>query len=296
MPVHQSNKIAALPSRAGAGLKAEHYADILESKPNIGCFEVHPKNYMGLGGPPHHYLTRIRETYPISLHGVGLSIGGSDDLNREHLDRLKALVDRYQPESFSEHLAWSTHESAFYNDLLPLPYTSETLALVCDHVDELQEHIGRRMLLENPATYVVFQESSYDEIDFLKEIASRTGCSLLLDVTNVFISCTNHRRNADDYVDRFPLEHVGEIHLADHAQDEDDQGQKVLIDAHDRQVIEPVWQLLERTLHRTGPVPTLVEWDNDVPEWSMLFAEAERAEAYLKNAKLASKEATHAVV
>ncbi len=295
MPAHQAQNIAALPNRAGVGLKAEHYADVLGSRPDIGWFEVHPENYMGLGGPPHHYLTRIREHYPISLHGVGLSIGGSDALNREHLDRLKLLVDRYQPESFSEHLAWSTHESAFYNDLLPLPYTPETLSIVCDHVDELQDHIGRRMLLENPATYVVFQESSYDEIDFLTEIATRTGCGLLLDVNNVFVSCTNHERDAVEYINWFPVEHVGEIHLAGHAEDQDDRGNQLLIDAHDRQVIDPVWDLLERTLERAGPRPTLVEWDNDVPEWSVLFAEAEKAESYLKCARHDVKEATHAV-
>ncbi|MEM7751660.1 MAG: DUF692 domain-containing protein, partial [Pseudomonadota bacterium] len=190
---------------------------------------------------------------------------------------------------------WSTHDSAFYNDLLPLPYTPETLAIVCDHVDELQDYIGRRMLLENPATYVVFEESSYDEIDFLTEIATRTGCGLLLDVNNVFISCTNHDRDAVDYINRFPVEHVGEIHLAGHAEDQDDLGNQLLIDAHDRQVIDPVWSLLERTLERAGPRPTLVEWDNDVPEWPILFAEAEKAESYLKRARHDAKEATHAV-
>ena len=295
MPAHRTNKIAALPARAGVGLKAEHYADILGTTPDIGWFEVHPENYMGLGGPPHHYLTRIREKYPISLHGVGLSIGGSERLDGDHLDRLKSLVERYQPESFSEHLAWSTHESAFYNDLLPLPYTVETLAIVCDHVDELQDHIGRRIFLENPATYVVFEESHYDEIDFLTEIATRSGCGLLLDVNNVFISCTNHRRDAVDYIKRFPVQHVGEIHLAGHAEDQDDAGSRLLIDAHDRQVIEPVWDLLDRALERSGPVPTLVEWDNDVPEWSVLFGEAERAEASLERAKRDAKETAHAV-
>lgn len=295
MPAHRTSQTAALPARAGVGLKAEHYADILETNPDIGWFEVHPENYMGLGGPPHHYLTRIREHYPISLHGVGLSIGGSGRLCRQHLDRLKSLVERYQPESLSEHLAWSTHESAFYNDLLPLPYTPETLAIVCDHVDELQNYVGRRMLLENPATYVVFEDSTIEEIDFLSEIVARTGCGLLLDVNNVFISCTNHKRNATDYIDRFPMQHVGEIHLAGHAEDQDDAGELLLIDAHDRQVIEPVWELLERTLARSGPLPTLVEWDNDVPHWSVLHAEATKAEIYLERARQASKETAYAV-
>ena len=183
----QSRKTPKLPERAGVGLKAEHYVDILQEKPDIGWFEVHPENYMGLGGPPHRYLTEIASRYPLSLHGVGLSIGSSGPLDRAHLDRLKTLIERYRPASFSEHLAWSTHNEGFLNDLLPLPYTHQTLNVVCSHIDEVQTHIGHRMLLENPATYVVFKESSYEEIDFLKEVVRRTGCGLLLDINNVYV-------------------------------------------------------------------------------------------------------------
>ena len=288
----RSDHQAGLPNRAGVGLKAEHYADILDLFPDIGWFEVHPENYMGDGGPPHRYLTAIREHYPLSLHGVGLSIGSAGALNGAHLDRLKTLIERYQPHSFSEHLAWSTHDEGFMNDLLPLPYTDETLDVVCEHIKQVQEHVGCRMLLENPATYVVFKESRYDEIDFLNEIVTRTGCGLLLDVNNVYVSCTNHKRSPEDYIDRFPLEYVGEIHLAGHAEDIDDAGDRLLIDAHDRHVIEDVWRLYARTIERAGPRPTLIEWDSDIPAWPVLFAEAQRAEQIMSAAAQNPEEQT----
>ncbi|MGH1353343.1 MAG: MNIO family bufferin maturase [Methyloligellaceae bacterium] len=281
MRLNQYKCDKVIPCRAGVGLKAEHYTDILENNPDIGWFEVHPENYMGAGGPPHHYLTAIRDRYPLSLHGVGLSIGGADDLNKDHLQRLKSLIDRYEPGQFSEHLAWCTHTDVFYNDLLPLPYTDETLGKVCEHIDEVQSVVGRTLLLENPATYVVFENSSYEEIDFIKEIVKRTGCGLLLDVNNVYVSCTNHKRSAEEYINLFPVEHVGEIHLAGHAVDEDDEGNPLLIDAHDREVLDEVWKLYEQTLQRKGPVPTLIEWDNDIPDWKTLFAEARLAENLL---------------
>jgi len=270
-----------IPSRAGVGLKACHYHDILGDKPDIGWFEVHAENFMGAGGPPHAYLSTIRASYPLSLHGVGLSIGGIEDLDLDHLDRLKALVDRYQPALFSEHLAWSSHRTAFFNDLLAVPYTDETLDLVCAHVDQVQSHLNCKMLLENPATYVVFETSTYDEVDYLSEIARRTGCGLLLDVNNVYVSCINHGRDAADYIDRFPAAAVGEIHLAGHGEDRDDEGERLLIDSHDRPVIDPVWELYGRTLARTGAQPTLIEWDNNIPEWSELFAQAHLANSVM---------------
>jgi uncharacterized protein len=203
-----------LPAAAGLGLKPEHYADILSTLPAIGFFEIHAENYMGDGGPPHRYLSAIAEHYPLSLHGVGLSIGGSGPLDADHLARLKRLIERYLPASFSEHLAWSTHESAYFNDLLPLPYTAETLERVCTHVDRVQNELGTRMLLENPSTYLLFEESTIDEIDFLAGISERTGCGLLLDVNNVMVSAINHRLDPYDYIRHFPVEKVGEIHLA----------------------------------------------------------------------------------
>jgi uncharacterized protein (UPF0276 family) len=276
--------MSPIPARAGVGLKPEHYRDILEGAPDLGWFEIHAENYMGEGGPPHAYLTAVRERYPLSLHGVGLSIGGAGPLDREHLSRLRALADRYQPALFSEHLAWSSHDTVYLNDLLPLPYTEETVERVCAHVDEVQETLQRPMLLENPSTYVTFAETSMSEVDFLREIVRRTGCGLLLDVNNVFVQATNHGFDAIDYLDSFPAEHVGEIHLGGHAEDEDDDGSALLIDDHGREVADPVWARYAHALARTGPTPTLVEWDNDVPSWSALFAEAKRADAVIAEA------------
>ncbi|MBP0579551.1 DUF692 domain-containing protein [Labrys sp. LIt4] len=268
-----------LPLRAGAGLKPEHVETILATRPEIGFFEVHAENYMGAGGPPHAQLRAICESYALSLHGVGLSIGAARPLDKDHLARLKALEQRYSPASFSEHLAWSSHEEVFLNDLLPVPYTPETLQRVCAHVDEVQEALGRRMLLENPSTYLLFEESTIEETDFLREIARRTGCGLLLDINNVFVSATNHATSAEAYLDRFPLDLVGEIHLAGHAETVDDAGAPLLIDAHDRPVADPVWALYERVIALTGRLPTLIEWDNDVPDWPVLAREAALAEA-----------------
>lgn len=271
----------AIAHRAGIGLKPQHYNDVLSERPDFAFFEIHAENYMGAGGPPHHYLAKIREHYPLSLHGVALSIGGSQPLNKDHLSRLKSLFDRYDCGLFSEHLAWSTHEDAYLDDLLPLPYTQETLAHVCDHVNETQDMLGRRMLLENPSTYVEFRESTMSELEFITAVATRTGCGLLLDVNNVFVSCTNHDMDPVAYIDAFPAEHVGEIHLAGHDEREDDAGKPLLIDGHGSPVVDPVWALYELTLKRTGPVPTLIERDANVPPLSELLAEAKRANCCL---------------
>ena len=270
-----------LPCRAGVGLKADHYRTVLATKPEIGWFEVHAENYMGAGGPPHHYLERIRRDYPLSIHGVGLSIGQDGPLDQDHLDRLRNVVHRYQPEAFSEHLAWSSHGGMFFNDLLPLPYTRETLERVIEHIDQVQSTLGRSMLLENPATYVTFEVSTLEETDFLEEVSRRTGCGLLLDVNNVYVSATNHDYCAAAYIEAFPLGRVGEIHLAGHARDLDEMGHDLLIDAHDRAVAEPVWDLYEAAIVRTGPLPTLIEWDNEVPAWPVLFGQALAAERIL---------------
>lgn len=267
--------------RAGIGLKPEHYGIILETNPDIGFFEIHAENYMGAGGPPHRHLVEIRSRYPLSLHGVGLSIGADRPLDREHLKRLALLVERYTPSLFSEHLAWSTHESSFFNDLLPVPYTAESLNRVCDHIDEVQGTLARRMLLENPATYLAFAESTYSEIDFIAEIARRTGCGLLLDVNNVHVSSVNHGWDPKRYIESYPLTYVQEIHLGGHARETDDDGRPLLIDTHDRPVDEIVWALFAHTIERLGSTPTLIEWDARVPEWPELHAEAEQAEAIM---------------
>ncbi|MBB4006370.1 MNIO family bufferin maturase [Allorhizobium taibaishanense] len=274
-------KASHLPLHAGTGFKPEHFASIIEARQPLGFFEVHAENYMGAGGPPHAQLAKLRADYALSIHGVGLSIGSMQPLDRDHLARLKLLCDRYEPESFSEHLAWSSHDTVFLNDLLPLPYTRRTLDCVADHIDQVQSCLKRQMLLENPATYVIFEESTIEEVDFLAELTARTGCGLLLDVNNVFVAATNHRLDPRAYLARFPLDKVREIHLSGHSETVDDQGAPLLIDSHDTPVKDPVWALYEEVLARTGRRATLIEWDNDVPDWPVLLAEAEAAEALL---------------
>ena len=273
-----------LPPLPGVGYKPQHYGALISDPAPVGWLEIHAENYMGAGGRPLAQLRQLSERFPVSVHGVGLSIGGEAPLDSDHLARLKHLCDWLQPASFSEHLAWSTHESAFLNDLLPLAYTDAILARICDHIDTLQEALARPMLLENPSSYLAFAESTWSEPDFLREIARRTGCGLLLDVNNVFVSATNLGFSPQAYIDAFPLSLVGEIHLAGHDTEEDDHGAPLLIDSHGREVDEPVWALLDYTLAKSGPLPALIEWDNDVPEWPVLAAEAARAAAALERA------------
>jgi uncharacterized protein (UPF0276 family) len=247
-----------------------------------GFFEVHAENYMGAGGPPHRALEYIRNDYPVSLHGVCMSIGGPGPLDAAHLERFRSLVTRYEPALVSEHLAWSAHKTAFFNDLLPLPYTESTLVCVADHIDEVQNALGRPILLENPSTYVAFRDSTMFETEFLTALVRRSGCGLLLDVNNVFVSATNQGYSATGYLAEFPLDHVREIHLAGHAEQADDEGDLLLIDSHDRQVADQVWTLFESVVERSRPVPTLVEWDSNIPDWPVLRAEAMAAQAILE--------------
>lgn len=267
-----------IPKRAGACFKAEHFRDIIADVPDVAFFEVHAENYMGDGGPPHAQLTKIRQDYALSIHGVGLSIGGAAPLDRQHLDRLKMLMDRYQPQLFSEHLAWSTHTTGYLNDLLALPYNNETRDIVVDHIDEVQNYLGRQMLLENPSTYVTFDESTIDEVDFIIEVTSRSGCGLLLDVNNVYVSSINQGWDPADYIRRYPLPCVQQIHLAGHTETEDASGDRLLIDTHNGPFIDPVAALYEQVLSAKGSIPTLIEWDNDIPDWSELFADTQRAQ------------------
>jgi uncharacterized protein (UPF0276 family) len=271
---------------AGTGLKPEHardifQQDIFESARAVDFFEIHAENYMGAGGPPHHLLRRIAWDYPLSVHGVGLSIGGAGPLDRDHLARLKKLIGGYRPAMFSEHLAWSSHDGVYLNDLLPLPYNARTLDCVVRHVDEVQHTLDTRMLLENPSSYVSFEASELDEAEFLRTVAARTGCGLLLDVNNVYVSSVNHGFDAAAYIDRFPMQFVGEIHLAGFAEDQDANAGRLLIDAHGAPVADAVWSLYRRTLARSGPVPTLIEWDNDIPDFASVVAEVSLARAAL---------------
>ena len=265
---------------AGTSFKHEHLAAILEDGPQRGFFEVHAENYMGAGGPPHRMLERLRRDHPLSLHGVCMSIGGPDTLDRTHLARFRGLIARYQPALVSEHLAWSTHQTSFFNDLLPLPYNKATLARVCDHIDQVQEAIKRPILLENPSTYVAFRSSRMCETDFIRTVAERTGCGLLLDINNVFVSAANHGFSALQYLADFPLARVGEIHLAGHTEQRDDEG-GLLIDSHDGPVADAVWKLFEIVIARCGSIPTLIEWDSKIPDWPVLKAEAAAAQAIL---------------
>ena len=272
---------AGLPQWAGAGFKPQHLDAWLADPQGPAFVEVHAENYMGAGGAPHLWLTKLRERMPLSLHGVGLSIGAETPLDMAHLDRLARLIERYQPSAFSEHLAWSTHGGMFLKDLLPLTYDACTLDRVCAHIDQVQSRLRLRMLLENPSTYFEFAASSMDEPDFIARVLERTGCGLLLDVNNVHVSCHNNGRDPLAYLDALPLSAVAEIHLAGHAVEADADGTTLLIDDHGAPVAPAVWDLYARVLAVTGPVATLIEWDNDVPEYPRLRAEVACADAML---------------
>ena len=266
-----------LPPLAGIGLKNEHIRALLEQQPALGFLEIHAENYMGDGGPLLRYLERLREIYPLSLHGVGLSIGGPRALDRSHLQRLRNLNERFSPGLFSEHLAWSTHDTGFLADLLPLPYTKATFERVRDHIAETQEFMGRQMLLENPASYLAFDDSTMGEVEFISRLVDATGCGLLLDVNNVFVSARNLKTSSQDYLNAYPLAHVQEIHLAGHEIATDDNAETVLIDDHGSPVSDDVWGLYAEVIERTGPLPTLIERDNNVPPLMELVAEADYA-------------------
>lgn len=288
VPPRTQAALPGLPPRAGLGLKTGHFREVLGSLPDLGFFEVHAENYMVDGGPFHHFLGLIREQYPLSLHGVGLSIGAEGPLDTEHLKRLAGLIERYQPQSFSEHLAWSSHGPVFLNDLLPLAYDTPTLNRVCGHIDQVQNTLKRPMLLENPATYLAFQHSTLDEADFISEVIRRSGCGLLLDVNNVYVSCINHQRDPQAYLNALPLHAVGEIHLAGFAEDCDSLGDRLLIDDHGAPVDQAVWTLYRQALERIGPVATLIERDNQVPAFNVLLAEARQADEILLGAGVRS--------
>jgi uncharacterized protein len=278
------SNVSNLPARAGVGFKPGHFRDILAAVQPIGFFEVHAENYMGAGGPPHAQLGALRERYALSMHGVGLSIASMQPLDSDHLARLKVLCNRYEPESFSEHLAWSSHAGVYFNDLLPLPYTRHTLARVAQHIDEVQTTLGRTMLLENPSNYIGIAESTIPEVDFLTEVAKRTGCGLLLDVNNVFVSAKNQGTDPLLYLEAFPLDRVGEVHLGGHDEELDDAGRPLLIDTHASSVADAVWTLYAHLIARTGPIPTLIEWDNNLPDWPTLRAQAIAAQNILADA------------
>ena len=282
-----SKSLTPIPATTGIGLKAVHFHEIIAARPSVGWFEVHTENYMGAGGPTHHYLETIAEHYPLSMHGVGLSLGSTDPLDRDHLHAIRDVVDRYNPALVSEHLSWSFADGIFLNDLLELPLTSETLELVSDRVSQFQDTIKRRVLIENPSSYLAYAANEMSEPDFLNELAGRSGCGLLLDVNNVYVSSRNLDFSPEDYIDAIAPDYVGEIHLAGHSVTRH-KGRDIHIDDHGAPVAAAVWDLYRRALAHCGPVPSLIEWDTDVPDLSVLLAEAAKAD------KIMTKEAAHA--
>ena len=275
---------APVPKRAGAGLKPKHYQSIIEQQPEIGWFEVHPENYMGKGGPPLHYLERIRSDYPLSLHSVGTSLGSHLPLDLDHLKKLKQLVDRFEPGLVSEHLSWSHGYEWYTHDLIPLYYTEETLRVIVEHIDQVQEYLGREILIENPSSYLQFKQNEIPEQIFYAEAAKRSGAGLLLDINNVFVSCSNHGWSIEEYLSAVPHELVGEIHLAGHSIQELGDTQ-LRVDDHGSPVCQEVWHLYRNYIDTHGSVPTLIEWDTNIPEFPELYREVRFAEEFIQTSR-----------
>lgn len=276
-----------IPPRAGIGLRAEHYRETVETLPPVGWLEAHSENYFGDGGAPLEYLEQARAHYPISLHGVGLSLGSSDELNRRHLHKLKGLIDRIEPGLVSDHLSWSSVDGIYLNDLLPLPYTEEALHLFTRRVEQAQDFLGRELLVENPSSYLRYEHSTIPEWEFISEVAKVSGCGILLDVNNVYVSATNHDFDARRYLRAIPAGKVREMHLAGFTVNRHPEGD-ILVDTHNAPVADEVWKLYRQAVEKLGNIPTLIEWDTDLPPLEVLLDEARKADAIL--------EAAHAVV
>lgn len=270
-----SSRLVGLPHGVGIGFKREHSPVLLANSSLVDFVEVHAENFMSAGGPNMILLDRIADTWPLSIHGVALSLGGEAPLDREHLLRLRRLLDRVRPAAFSEHLAWSSHDGVFFNDLLPVAYDTVTMKRVIEHIDQAQSFLGRQILLENPSTYIELSKSTWHEAEFLAEISRKTGCGLLMDLNNLYVSSQNHGWAIDDWLARIPLEQVGEIHLAGHEYAEDEAGRPLLIDSHGDPVSEPVYDLLEQVVSRVGRRPVLIERDNNVPPLAELLREVD---------------------
>jgi uncharacterized protein (UPF0276 family) len=279
-----------IPAKAGIGLRFQHHQTVLETRPDVAWMEVHTENYMG-GGTPLRYLDAIRRDTPISLHGVGLSLGSADGLDPAHLERIRQVAERIEPSLMSEHLAWNVIGGTYLADLLPLPMTEEVFEVVCRHVDQTQSYLRRRIFVENPSTYLQFRHSTIPEWEFIAAVAERTGCGILCDVNNIYVSAHNHGWDAAAYLVALPPAAIGEIHLAGHSVRPMPDGGTLCIDDHGSRIIDEVWALYEEALTRFGPVPTLIEWDNDVPPLDVLLLEAAHAERLLKAAR---QEALHA--
>jgi len=274
-----------LPTSAGVCLKPLHFDFILENQPEIAWFEIHPENYFSAGGPHHRYLRDICDNYPLSMHGVGMSLGSSSGIQREHLNKLKSLVEKYQPAQVSEHLSWSRWQDTYINDLLPLPYTQESLKIVCANIQLLQETLGRRILIENPSVYLEFKQNEYSETEFLEELCKSTDCGILLDVNNIAVSSYNSGSEAKHYIDNIPCQYIGEVHLAGHATKPLIDGKTIRVDDHGSRVSEEVWKLLAQLVQRCSrELPLLIEWDTDIPPFSTLQEEAVKAAGIMHHA------------
>jgi len=268
---------APVPAKAGIGLRFQHHRDVLEKRPAVAWFEVHPENYMG-GGKPLMYLDAIRRDYPISLHGVGLSLGSAFGLDEEHLFRLRRLAERVEPDLVSEHLSWSAAGGRHFPELLPLPLTEEALAVVCRNVEVTQDFLGRPILVENASSYLRYRHSTIPEWEFIAAVAASTGCGILCDVNNIFVSASNHGFDPHRYLRALPVESIGEIHLAGHTLRKLDGGRSIRIDDHGSRVCSEVWALYREAVALFGRVPTLIEWDTEVPALTVLLEEAAQAQ------------------
>ena len=275
----------SIPAKAGVGLRFRHHQVVLESHPASAWFEVHTENYLGGGSAPA-YLDAIRRDYPVSLHSTGLSLGSAEGLDLAHLERVRRALERFEPGLVSEHLSWCIVGGIYLADLLPLPMTEEALEVVCRHVDQAQSHLKRRLLIENPSTYLQFRHSTIPEWEFLAATAKRTGCGILCDVNNIYVSACNHGWDASAYLAALPPEAISEIHLAGHTVRQIDGGRTLRIDDHGSRVAPEVWTLYAEALARFGPVPTLIEWDTDVPPMGVLLEEAEHAAALIEEAEI----------
>lgn len=272
----------SIPAHAGIGLKPCHYQEILNQPASTGWFEVHPENYLMAGGPQLHYLQKIRELYPLSFHSVGMSPGSADGIDEVHVRRIRTLADRFQPGFISDHLSWSQWQQHALNDLLPMPYTEAALQLMCNNIDRIQNILGRNIAIENPSSYLQLHDAEMDECDFLIELTRRSGARILLDINNIYVSACNHGWSAQDYIERIPVHQVSELHLAGHLTEQLPDGTTLRIDDHGSLVCEQVWELYALALDHLGAVPTLIEWDTNIPEFSVLQHEAAHANRYLQ--------------
>ena len=284
MPRSDERIASPIPAAAGIGLRAPHYRDLCEQQPDVAWLEAHTENYFGDGGAPLYYLEKLRQDYLLSFHGVGLSLGSIDALDTGHLAKTRSLIERFEPGLVSEHLSWGSVDGEYFNDLLPLPYTEESLSHFCDRVTQTQDYLQRQLLIENPSSYLMYSHSTIPEHEYFVEIARRTGCRLLVDINNIFVSAHNHGFSAQEYIAAIPADDVGEIHLAGHTVNRHEDVD-ILIDDHGSAVINPVWALYAQALDAFGAVPSLIEWDSNIPALEILLGEARTAQAKLDSAR-----------